>query len=709
MSAASAIRAVELANALALQGRTAEAIAAYRDALESRPGEIAWRCNLAALLSGSGRHEEAIREADAALALEPDCAAALYNQATSLLALGRTQAARSRLERCVSLTPDDPRAHNNLGLALAADGRLPAALAHYDRALELKPDYGRALNNRAAAHMSLKRFEAALEDLERAIAVAPRYSRGLFNRGTALRALGQPELALASYRAAFPDADALAAATDVLMRELSRGGEALVCAAELYRLAPDRAEAAGAYHAVSQAMAEWSDYDARVAAILAGVRGGRRPASPFRFLYAADSPADQHACASSAAGAIPIQSPLWRGEIYRHARIRVAYLSSDFYAHATAYLAAGLFEHHDRRRFECFGLAHGKAAPADPMRGRLKAAFEHFEDIDALSAHETAEYIRSLEIDVLIDLKGYTGGSRVEALSYRPAPVQAHYLGYPGTLGAPFVDYLIADRHVIPPEDARHYAERIAYLPHTYQVTDDRRAVDESAWTRERAGLPLTGVVLAAFHQTYKLTPPVFDVWMRLLRRLPTASLWLLERQHDVRNRLAREATARGVDAARLIFAPEVPQAEHLARLRLADLLLDTWPYAAHTTASDALWVGLPVVALRGHSFAARVSGSILHAAGLPELVTDSLADYETLILQPCQQPVRLQALRRRIETSVRASALFDTAGMTRSLENCYEQMWARSQAGLPPAPIQAAAPAKPAATTVIAAATEVP
>jgi predicted O-linked N-acetylglucosamine transferase (SPINDLY family) len=667
-----------------------EALRHYELAVAVQPAHPELRSNLAALLSELGRHEEAIREAECALALDPRHAPALYNQATSLLALGRGKEARERLLHCVALTPEDPKVHNNLGLALAAEQQYEAALSCYETALRLNPRYCRALNNRASVFMNLQCFEEAVADLDRAVALEPRYTRALLNRGTALRALHRYQGALDSYRMAFPDPEALANATDLLMKELGRGMEALACAAELYRLAPERDEVAGTYHAAAQTLAHWGDYDARVKAIIAGVRAGRHPVNPFRFLYVTDAPEDQLACARAASHGLPLQAPLWRGEIYPHSRIRVAYLSGDFCAHATAYLAAGLFEHHDRRRFECFALAYGKSPAGDPMRARLEAAFEHFEDIESLSGRQTAERVRSLAIDILVDLKGYTAGSRLEVLSHRAAPVQVHFLGYPGTLGAPFVDYLIADHHVIPQQDARYYSEQIVRLPHTYQVTDNRRIEAREPWTRARAGLPATGLVLAAFHQTYKLSPPVFDVWMRVLRRVPTASVWLLDRNLGARRQLMAEATARGVDPSRLVFAPEVPQAEHLARQRLADLLLDTWPYSSHTTASDALWVGLPVVALAGRSFAARVSRSIVCAAGLPELVTTSLADYEALITALCTEPGRLPALRQRIESSVRASALFDTERFTRALESSYEQMCARYRAGLAPAPIEA-------------------
>ncbi len=656
--------------------------------------ELTRLCNLAALLGKLGRHAEAVQAAAAALELDSHCAPALFNQAASLQALGDPIAARDRLERLVVLTPHDAKVYNNLALAQEAAGDAAAALESYDRALALLPNYARAWNNRGTIFMKLGRFEAALADLERAVALDPQYTRALLNRGSVLRSLGRYETALESYRRAFPNPEALENALDLAMRELRRATEALNFATKLYWQVPDRDDVAGAYHAVCQGLASWADYTERSARIIDGVRAGRRPATPFRFLYVSDDPDDQLRCARAAGSLLQRRAPSEvRRPVHPHTRIRVGYLSSDFQTHATAYLMAGLFERHDRRRFECFAYAYGRCGENDPMRARLETAFEHFADVDGLSASATAERIRADEIDVLVDLKGYTSGSRLETLSYRPAPIQAHYLGYPGTLGTEFVDYLIADPHVIPPGEAGRYAEQIARLPHTYQATDDRREVPSQDWTRERAGLPADAIVLAAFHQTYKLNPPVFAVWMRLLRNLPTACLWLLVREPAAQANICQEARARGIDPKRIVFASEVAQSDHLARHRLADLLLDTWPYSAHTTASDALWMGLPLVALTGRSFAARVSGSILRAAGLAELITNSLEGYEALIMELCSDVSRLAGLRSRIESTVRRSPLFDTASFTRALEDCYEQMWRRHRQGLPPAPIQAAWP----------------
>jgi predicted O-linked N-acetylglucosamine transferase (SPINDLY family) len=640
---------------------------------------------LATLLSTSGRHSDAIEQADRALGLAADFAPAIHCKSTALLALGEASAAQAGFERYVELVPQDPGGHNNLGLALIAAQAYEEAIRAFDRAIQLRPEYARAHNNRAVALLRMRRFAAALEAADRAVALEPRYTKALITRATAQRALGQPAAALDSYRRAFPDPEALAEAFYVLMIDLRRGADAQECAKLLYQVAPERDDVAGTYHHASQFIADWSDFDARVRAIVEGIRAGRRPTFPLRFLYAADLPAEQQLCARAMARRFRTEPPLWRGEIYRHDRIRVAYLSSDFHQHATAHLTAGLFEQHDRARMECYALAYGPRPTDDPMRRRLEAAFEHFLDVDALSTSEIASRIRELEIDVLVDLKGYTAGTRVDVLSHRPAPVQVHYLGYPGTLGAEFVDYLIADGHVVPESEQRFYDERLVYMPNCYQATDDRRREDANPWTRERAGLPAAGVVLCAFHQTFKLNPAVFDVWMRLLRRLPGASLWMLERDSAVAGRLRDAARTRGVDPARLIFAPELPQAEHLGRLRVADLLLDTSPYSSHTTASDALWMGLPLIALRGRSFAARVSSSIMQAAGLEDLITDSLDQYETLIHDLSVEPERLRALRARIEATARCSPLFQTAAFCRHLEHAYQTMRERTQRGLPP------------------------
>jgi protein O-GlcNAc transferase len=681
-------RGLELANALVTQGRASEAIPYYERALAAEPVRLEWICALASLLGRVERHEEAIAHADRALRLDPECFAALFTQAGSLLTLGDAAAAIERLNRCVLLQPTDAGAFNNLGLALAADRQLTAAIAAYDRALSLQPRYARALNNRGLAQLGRHCYQQALCDLDAALAIEPGYRAALINRGRAMKALGNEYEALACYRRAFPAPQALANASE-LLRDMNLVEESLRCSTLLYQTAPKMDYAAGIYHSASQSTASWSDYRERVDGIRGDVRHGGLPASPFAFLTVSDSPAEQLQCASRYATGLRGEAPLWRGEAYGHDRIRVAYLSSDFSSHATLFLAIGLFEAHDCQCFEIFAFSYGRPVATDVMRQRLIAGVEHFEDVDGLSARAVALRLRELEIDILVDLKGFTAQSRIDILAHRPAPLQVHYLGYPGTLGAEFVDYLIADRHVIAAEHRHCYAERIVYLPQCYQATDDRRAIPTRRAQRTDLDLPLSGVLLCAFHQTYKITPPIFDVWMRVLTRVPDAWLWLLSSDPSTVARLASAASDRGVDPSRLLLAPRLPQGEHLARLSAADLFLDTWPVGAHTTASDALWAGVPVLALQGESFVARVAASVLITAGLEELVTRSLGAYEQLLYHLCTEPERLRELRRRVESSARTSPLFDTRGFTRALEAAYAAMRTRCESGLAPEDIE--------------------
>jgi protein O-GlcNAc transferase len=664
----------------------------YRQALTLQPQRLDWRCNLATLLADHGRHAEAIEQAGLALNLDPECFEALFTRGISLLALGDAKAAIEQFSRCVELRPREARAYNNLGLALAACRNFEGAISVYNQALALNPDYVRALNNRGLAELGRFCHQRALDDFDRALRLKPDYRAALINRGTALRALGQTETALESTRQAITEPEALANVADML-RELGRGSEAVEYSRQLWKRLPLRDNVAGTYHTTCQGIADWNDYRERIEAITAGVRAGRLPARPFAFLNASDSPADQLLCARSHARTLRTGPALWRGELYRHDRIRLAYLSSDFKTHATAYLMAGVFEHHDRQRFECFALSYGSCDPQDPMRARVRAAFEHFEDVGPLSIQQLASRIRELEIDVLVDLGGYTAGSRVETLAHRPAPIQAHYLGFPGTLGTSFVDYLIADRHVIPPHERIHYTESVVYLPHCYQPTDDLSTVSNSVWTRADAGLPPDSLVLCAFHQTYKLNPAVWDVWMRVLAHLPHSLLWLIARDPTVPANLRRAAAAHRIDPGRLVFAPHIARPEHLARLRLADLFLDTYPVGAHTTASDALWVGVPMVAIEGRGFAARVSASILRATGLSECIAASLPEYEALLMWLLTDRAALAAVRRRVESQVRQSPLFDTRGLTGALESAYRIMWERRQSGQALAPIELPAP----------------
>ena len=535
-------------------------------------------------------------------------------------------------------------------------GRFEEALRFLD--LAIAADSGRAQlwNNRGAVLATMKRFAAAYESFDRALALEPGFAGALANRAHVLMELHRPEEAIGDYE-----------------RLLAHNSEIPFARGNLIRAKLE--------------CCDWRGLQEEWERALSDMRAGKPVIPPMVSTALCQSPGDQLVASRILTDAKypPAQVPLWKGERYRHERIRIAYLSSDFHAHATATLMAGVFEAHDRSRFETIAVSFG---PDDgsAMRRRLTGAFEHFLAVAEKSDADIASLLREKEVDIAIDLKGFTDQSRPAILSARPAPLQVNYLGFPATMGAPYMDYIIADRMVIPPEHHIHYSEKVVYLPHTYQPNDRTRRVAENTPTRAEAGLPQTGFVFCCFNSSYKIGPEMFDIWMRLLGDVEDSVLWLLEDSPAAMRNLKREAAARGMAAERLVFAPRRPVDEHLARHVLADLFLDTLPYNAHTTASDALWMGLPLVTCPGDTFPSRVAASLLSAIGMPELVTSSLGEYEDLALELAREPERLAAIKAKLARNRDTSPLFDAARFTRHLESAYTIMWERQQRGQAPA-----------------------
>jgi predicted O-linked N-acetylglucosamine transferase (SPINDLY family) len=413
---------------------------------------------------------------------------------------------------------------------------------------------------------------------------------------------------------------------------------------------------------------------------------GQPVATPFSVLTLIDSPRLQQCAAESwvARNCPPRWTlpPLPRRQ--RAERLRIGYYSADFYHHATTVLAEDLFGRHDRQRFEIVGLRFGRHR-ADEVTQRLATAFDRFIDVHERSDIDVARLSRELGIDIAVDLKGMTEQHRLGIFAHRAAPVQVNYLGFPGTSGASYMDYIIADRMLIPERYRDCYGEKVVYLPNSYQINGRGRAIAATAPTREQIGLPAQGFVFCCFNNVYKITPAVFDVWMSVLRRVAGSVLWLMEGGADAATRLREAAEARGVGGERLVFAERLPTAQHLARHRLADLFIDTLPCNAHTTASDALWAGLPLVTCAGESFASRVASSLLHTVGLPELIARNLTQYESLIVRLANEPVRLAALRERLERNRLQGPLFDLDRYVQGLESAYQMMYERHQSGQPP------------------------
>ena len=692
-------------------------------AVEANPAAHDAHYNRACLLQKMNRHAAALASFDQALSLKPDYLEALVNKASMLAALQRHGDALATLDKVIALNPNIPEVWGNRAAALVALKQAEQALQSYDRAVALRPTYTQAWKDRASVLRVLGRPLPALECFEKILALDANNADALRGAADTLLFLKRSRDAVDNYGrylalkpddgeawahhgialieieryadglAAFDTAVALNAANadawnhrgNVLF-QLKRYDEAATSYERALALAPDLPYVEGYLAQSRRRCCDWSRIEEDRTRIAAGLRAGRPVIDPFGNLIVSASPGDQLTCARIAAvESMPPDAPrLWQGERYTHDRIRVAYLSADFRPHPVAFLIAGVFEHHDKKRFETVGISFGPPSDSD-IRKRMSGAFEQFLDVRNESDFDVASRLRRMEIDIAVDLTGFCEHGRTEILAFRPAPVQVNYLGFPGTSGADFIDYIIADRTIIPPDRTQFFSEQVVYLPDTYQANDDKRPIAARTPTRRQAGLPDEGTVFCAFNNAYKITPPLFEIWMGLLRDVEGSVLWLLADNPAAISNLAREARAHGVAPGRLIFAPRVQPDEHLARFGLADLFLDTLPYNAHTTASDALWTGVPVVTCMGEAFAGRVAASLLKAAGLPELVADSLEGYRARALELGRDRKALKGLKERLTLARSTSPLFDTARFTRHLEAAYAEMWRRRQQGEAP------------------------
>ena len=586
-----------------------------------------------------------------------DRAKGLFFQATDLFDAEDYAGAERLLRQALTLVPERSSILGNLAAALFKQDKVAEAAVIARRALALDAENAAALLTLASAHLTLGRLDQALAAFDRLVALTP------------------------------ADAEAWAGRAKVMF-DLSRWSDAVACYDRVLALVPGYEHIKGQRVFARLQAADWDGIEDDAAEVVADVRRSLPASPPFQFLAISDSAADQKACiAAFTVRHAASGPPEWTGERHAHDRIRIAYMSPDFRDHAMTFLAAGLFEHHDRDRFETIALSLGPDDGSEMRRVRLPAAFERFIDVRANSDAEIVALIRDLEVDICIDLAGHTTDSRTGVLAARPAPVQVNYLGFPATMGAAHYDYIIGDRVVIPEESRSSYTENVVYLPDCYQANDDRRPLPEPP-SRALAGLPEEGFVFCCFNGAYKLRPTVFDVWMRLLGSVPGSILWLVARDAVANDRLRAEAQRRGTNPGRLIFARSVPYAEHLARFQLADLFLDTIPYNGGATTSDALWCGVPVVTCSGEAFASRMAASLLNAVGKPELAVGNLDEYEALALRLAQDPAHLNSLKAHLAEHRSAFALFDTVRFTRNLEAAYVQMWSRAQDGLPPAPI---------------------
>ncbi|MFM9913156.1 MAG: tetratricopeptide repeat protein [Methylophilaceae bacterium] len=668
-------------------GQFAEAESAYRHVLQSDPNNAsAWHF-LGLLAYQRGDYAAAIGDISKAINLHPHEADYYSNLGLAQRAHGALQPAAESYRKALKLSSHDADLHNNLGAILHALEDFQAAIAAYNQALRLSPNdadirqnLGYALRSLGWVALEKNQLNEALSHYQATLSYLPDDAIAHYNLGNVLRGLGRFNEAEASYRAALRsnpnDADTHNNLGNVL-RELGRLDEAIACYRQALVINPELHHAKAHLLHQLQYVCEWRELAALtedLRALIQNVPEAQIP--PFVMLAVPGiSRAVQKKCAENWAATqfANIQAQFTHQRTPKP-KIKIGYLSADFHEHATAYLMAEVFELHDRQRFETVAYSYG---PDDgsAMRGRLSKAFDQFVDVRSLPNEQAATRIHQDGVDILVDLKGYTAHNRAQILAFKPAPIQVNYLGYPGTMGAPCVDYLIGDPIITPQEHADDYSERLVLLPNSYQPNDRKRPLGVKP-SRAECGLPERGFVFCGFNQTFKILPDIFAVWMRLLHETPHSVLWLLQVNKWAEENLKREAEAQGVDASRLIFAPRLGLAQHLARQQQADVLLDTLPYNAHTTTSDALWAGVPVVTCMDETLASRVASSLLNAVGLPELVTQNLEDYADLALKLAREPDELLRVKKVLVESRNTSFLFDAVQFTRDLEAAYEGMW---------------------------------
>ena len=668
-----------LGNALNGMGRPDDALAAYDTALRLRPDYADAHSNRGSILEVMGRLDEALTACDRALRLRPDYADAHYNRGNILREMKRLDDAMAAYDRALKLQPDYLKAHNNRGKTLLTLKRYEEALSCFNKALSIDLEFAAAHNNRAVALIALRRFEEALVDCEIAFSLNPDLPETYLCFGNALVGLDRQLEAVPYYGKAIelkPDfAAALYGRADAL-KFLKRTTEALADLKEAFSLDPDLDDLHGAYVSAKISEFDWSQIDTELAGFEEAIRASGRIVNPWTALSILDAP-DLHwkIAGEYAREKFPVSGDASRfkpkvgGE-----KIRLGFFSSDFRTHPVSQLIVELIETIDRDRFALVGFAFGPEAQ-DEMAKRISSAFDELIDVRRLSDKEVSQKSREMGIDIAVDLNGYTGHSRTSIFADRCAPVQVNYLGYPGTMAAEFMDYIIADEVVIPPRLQSFYSEKIAYLPETFLPIDSKTEISSTIISRREMELPENATVFCCFNSNYKINPAIFDIWMRVLREAEGSVLWLRQLPELARANLEQEARKRGVDSGRIIFAKPIPFDEHLARHRLADVFLDTFPYNAHTTASDALRAGLPVLTYSGKSFASRVAASLLNAVGLPELVTESEAQYEAAALRFALDPEHRDSIRQKLAANLAQAPLFNTARMARHVEAAFEAM----------------------------------
>ena len=669
-------------------GQLNDAAKSYLKGLTYNPKYIDLLNNLGVVFNELGQHDEAVKSFNRAIAIKPDYAEAYNNLGTALKDLGQLDDAINAYEKALTIYTDSTDSYNNLGIVLKKLGRLDDAILSYEKALAINPDDADTHNNLGIALGALERLDDAINSYEKALAINPNYAEAFNNLGIILMKLNRLDDAYKSNEKALALKSNFAEGYGVqgrILTELKKLDEALVSFNRVRDINPDLAYNLGTILNTKMNLCNWDNLESLLSELTNKINNNEKVIVPFDLLGLIDDPELQRKASEIYAHEeFPKTDSLPNIGLYpKHNKIRIGYFSADFKLHPVATLTAELYERHDRSQFEIHAFSFGPDTK-DEMNLRIKAGVDHFHDVREMSDKDVVILTRSFEIDIAIDLGGYTGDSRTGIFAMLTAPIQISYIGYLGTMGAKYYDYLVADQIMIPKENQKHYTEKIAYLP-SYQVNDSKDSPPDITFTRMDLGLPEEGFVFCCFNNTYKITPTTFDSWARILKVVKDSVLLIFADNKSAKANLTKEITLRGVDPKRLIFADSLPRPEYLARYRVADLFLDTSPYNAGTTASDALRMGLPVLTCIGKSYPSRMAASIITAINLPELITTSQKKYELLAIELATDPEKLKIIKAKLLNNLATAPLFDTPLFTRNLESAYSMMYDRYQKGLEP------------------------
>jgi protein O-GlcNAc transferase len=685
-----------------------KAIECYRRALDIKPNFHQACNNMGVAFFETGNFKEASRCYQKAIQIQPDYYEAYTNLGNTYKAQGQFRTANDWYYKAMEINSDCAEAYANLGFSLHQMGRVNDALASYQKALKINPNYGEVYNDLGTLYRELSRPEQALACFKKSAELKPQNPEVYNNIGIVYKERGRYQEAIASYQKALqldPDFTESHYNLGNAFGKCGNPEDAIAAYRKAIQLRPDHAFAFNMLVRQLQQLCAWTELEMPVTELVALnqknlTKGLRAAEMPFLTFSLTDDTAYNYEVAKSWSDEVSARiqdSDVFFGKSDLFAagrrdreksRITIGYLSADFQNHATVHLMGSLFGYHDHRKFKINAYSYGKNDHSH-YRSKIEQDCDQFADIFDLSDFEAAHKINSDGVDILVDLKGHTDASRLGISAYRPAPVQVTWLGFPGTTGAEFLDYIITDKITSPSEHASYFTEHFAYMPHTYQVNDCHQKIAPDEFSRQEFGLPQDGFVFCSFNEPYKIEPVLFNVWIRVLQQVPSSVLWLIRKGRHVEERLKKEAEGRGVARQRLVFADKLPKDKHLARYKLADLCLDTRLVNGHTTTSDALWAGVPVVTLLGNHFASRVSASLLTAVGLPELVTKTLSDYERLAVHLAVNGDYLEKIKNKLAENRKHAPLFDTVKFTENLEKAYKKMWQIYESGEKPRQIE--------------------